>query len=308
MPVISINNCTIIGFGNQAKAWALNLKDSGFDVYIGLREDSKSHDKAKSLGLKTFILDKEPIPTLNFALLTPDETHQDVLSVLSNINADKNCIYAHGFSITSRKLHLFHPNFNHYLMAPKAIASELRFRFQTKDNLTAFYSLEFGDANFFETLEAIAFGLGINNLYPTTFEEETKADLFSEQSILCSLLPYGINEAFNTLVNRGYSKELAFFECFYESKLIIDTLFKLGPDEFFKVISPNALLGSEVGKLKLFDDAFREKLSELLDDIERHRFNQLISSTDIDQTRKQVSKYWKSQELEDTYSNLKARL
>lgn len=302
------NHFTIIGFGNQAKAWAMNLRDSGYEVYIGLRSESKSFEVAKKKGFKVFKFEKEMIPTTGFALLTPDETHFEVLSKLSKINTDVNCYYAHGFSMVSEQLEQKFPKIKHILLAPKAIASELRFRFETKENLTAFYSLEYAKKDDFESLKELAQNLGINNIYPTSFDEETKADLFSEQSILCSLLPYGINEAYKTLIERGYSKELAFFECFYESKLILDTIFKMGPQEFFNLISPNALIGSEIGKNKLFDSEFKKKLSEMLDDIEKRQFENIIQDTNVNNLKESVSNFWNEQDLNNTFKELKESL
>jgi ketol-acid reductoisomerase len=101
----------------------------------------------------------------------------------------------------------------------------------------------------------------------SNFKNETYADLFSEQSILCSLLPYASEMIFNKLVDKGIEKELAYFESWYEVKLIADTLMKIGPQKFFDLISPNALLGSKKGKDFLLDSHFQSQLNKLLDNI-----------------------------------------
>lgn len=309
MAMEKLSRITILGFGNQAKAWAMNLRDSGVEVFIALRKMSPSLDTAKGMGLKTILYDQVPLPTQEVAMLTPDETHCNILNTLQRLNDNElTIIYAHGYSMYAERLNVHFPQFKHLLLAPKAIASELRFRFETKENLTAFYSLEYIGQAYYEVLEDFASSLGINYLYPTNFEEETKADLFSEQSLLCSLLPYGINEAYKTLVQGGYSSELAFFECFYESKLILDTIFKLGPHKFFDMISPNALLGSQIGRDLLFDTHFKQKLEQLLSDIENHHFQQAIKTTDISAIKKQVSQFWLKQELNETFHHLKESL
>lgn len=309
MPMKKLSRVTILGFGNQGKAWALNLKDSGVEVTIALRNDSPSYELVRDMGFKVVHYEKEPLKTKEVALLTPDDTHKKVLETLREINPfELNIIYAHGYSMYSERLNVHFPEFKHILLAPKAIASELRFRFETKENLTAFYSLEYTEQSYYEVLEDLANSVGINHLYPTNFEEETKADLFSEQTILCSLLPYGINEAFKTLIQRGYSTELAFFECFYESKLILDTIFNLGPQKFFELISPNALIGSQVGKDLLFDTSFQQKLEVLLNNIEDQSFHQQIKDADITKLKGDVSQFWQRQELNETFHTLRESL
>lgn len=303
-----IKKFTIIGFGNQAKAWALNLRDSGITVSIGLRIDSSSHQAVKEAGLKSFDFTTTILPTREFALLTPDHTHKEILAQLARLNSQATCFYAHGFSMMKNQFFAIVPHFEHILLAPKSIASELRFRFETKQNLTAFYSLEFLTNTKFSYVKELASNLGIHHLHTTSFDEETKADLFSEQTILCSLLPYGILESYNLLIKNGYNKELAFFECFYESKLIIDTLFKIGPKDFFNLISPNALIGSERGKELIFDENFREKLNTILNQIESREFNEIIDKTDYQNLKNEVNTYWEQQSLSLTYQQLREQL
>lgn len=301
----NINEFAIIGFGNQAKAWALNLRDSGYRVFIGLRPHSNSIKKAQGLGFEVFDLENSEVPTSSFALLTPDDQHKKTLSALGKKNSNKNCLYAHGYSVSKLNIQTLFPHFNHILLAPKSIASELRFLYETRGNLTAFYSLEYSSNFELSELREISSALGISNIFPTCFLEETQADLFSEQSILCSLIPYGILETYNTLIEKNYSKELAFFECFYESKLIIDTIFKVGPKEFFKLISPNALIGSEVGRDLLLGKQFKNKLATLLQNIEDNNFQEHIEQTDIQLLRLRVNEFWESQSLDKTYNKLK---
>ncbi|MFT6630896.1 MAG: ketol-acid reductoisomerase [Bacteriovoracaceae bacterium] len=302
-----MNEFSIIGFGNQAQAWALNLKDSGVEVHIGLRENSPSIKKVMTLGFKVFFLN-QVIPTSSFSLLIPDDQHETTLKELSEYNKEKTCIYAHGYSLAKFELQNKFPTFQHVLLAPKSIASELRFLYETKGNLTGFYSLQFAMGFSLDQLSDLARKLGLTNIYETSFIEETQADLFSEQSILCSLIPYGILETYNTLIKKGYSKELSFYECFYESKLILDTIFKVGPQAFFNLISPNALIGSEVGRKLLIDEDFKEKLSTLLENIEQDKFQETINNTDISQLKNQVANYWQEQALSSTYDELKETL
>lgn len=296
----------IIGFGNQAKAWALNLRDSGYNITIYLRADSPSHQIAQEMGFQTQKL--EQIHSSFIALLTPDETHLTILEHLKyNKNEKLTILYAHGHSLYYENLAHRFPQFSHILCAPKAIASELRFQYQTKASIGGVYSLEeIGqDPSSHEAwLLSFAKDLGLTAFYPATIADETKADLFSEQSLLCSVLPYASLNSFNKLRAQGISKEVAFFETWYEVKLIADTLMQLGPQKFFNLISPNALIGSQIGKELIFDDQYRAKLHELYSKIEDESFLQQVKETDIDQLRQKVANFWQEQELTQTFNQL----
>lgn len=302
-----ISEITIIGFGNQAKSWALNLRDSGVNVYIALRRDSKSIAIVRDIGFQVVFLDENP-PTDYAAILTPDESHPEILEKLKKNEKKLTIIYAHGFSIYTYKLNEQFPNFKHLLLAPKCIASELRFRFETKQSLTCFYSIEFGSETDILSLRSVANAIGAFNFYPTTFREETQADLFSEQTVLCSVLPHAINEAFNTLIKKGYSKEIAFYECFYEAKLILDTIYKVGPKEFFNFISPNALIGSVEGTKILFTKDYQEKLNFILSQIEAGNFTKKISPKALINAKKDTIEFWEQQKLQTTFEELKDTL
>ena len=302
--VKSLKEFTIIGYGNQAKAWASNLQDSGVKVYIGLRENSPSLTLAQSRGFETFIYTNVSIKTDFCALLTPDDTHQKILKSLPKHQAAM--IFAHGFSVEANKLNEKYSPL--ILLAPKAIASELRFRYENKEALTAFYSLEYASADSLDAIKEIANKLGMTNFYPSSFKEETQADLFSEQTLLCSTLPYSILLAYNALIEKGYSKEIAFYECFYESKLIVDTILKVGPQAFFELISPNALIGSQIGRDRIFDSELEEKFKTALLEIQQDDFYHQLQQVDIDSLKNEVKEFWKNQDLQKTYESLKDTL
>ena len=307
MPVGTLTEITIIGFGNQAQAWALNLRDSGYQVHIGLRTSSLSNKAAEELKFRTFDFTQQPLPSELVCLLTPDHTHNEVLAQVTAHNSNKKFIFAHGYSLLTHAYPKIYPSHEFILLAPKAIASEVRFRFETKKPLHAFTCLDYSNLKATE-LQELAGGLGIHNLHPTSFQEETEADLFSEQGLLCSIIPYAILETYNTLIQRGYSHEIAFFESFYESKLIMDTLAAVGPEQFFKLISPNALIGSQVGKEKLLDENYRAKLDDLLRAIQDKSFDQTIASTNYEDLKQEVSLFWQNQQLTQTYLRLKDSL
>ena len=134
----------IIGFGSQAKSWALNLRDSGFDVHIILRKKSSSTKLVEKLGFKTLFFGESNLKSYSvFLMLTPDHTHELILKTYrEDFPVQSNFIYAHGFSVCQGSLEEAFPEFNHLLLAPKAIASEVRFQYETQGKLGAAFSLE----------------------------------------------------------------------------------------------------------------------------------------------------------------------
>lgn len=300
----------LIGFGNQAKAWALNLRDSGYQVSIILRPASLSIEVAKNLGFTVISPKPELKNHLLFAMLTPDHTHLETLNSLKDFLAPQSkIIYAHGFSYSEHKLKEKFPKFSHLLLAPKTIASELRFHYQTKDSISGVMSTEGSlspteDKILLENLsQALGFTMGP---FEVSFQEETTADLFSEQALLCGLYPFVMNLAFNQLVQSGHSKPLSFLECWHESKLIMNTLITKGPEKFFSMISPNAFMGAVRAQKLLLDDEFKNKLQKLLSDIENKKFSDYLQNADYEKEKKAMLEFWKNQPLTKTYNDMKS--
>ena len=298
---------TIIGFGNQAKAWAQNLQDSSFPFRVALQPNSPSFAKVQEMGLEAVeIGSKDFFQDRAFVLLTPDHTHHEFMEKFGDQFEDDSLIlYNHGFSLSKNKFQEKFPNLNHVLFAVKAIGSEIRKQFLLKGQLGAVYSYEFipGDkTKVDEWLKSMSQALGINmGIFKTTFEHETQADLFSEQGLLCSLLPYTAGEMFKQLVETGIEPELAYLECWHELKLIANAMVDKGPEGFFDLISPNALIGSEKGYQKLFTPAFKASLKELLVDIQNNKFNRELEKADVDQLRKTIQQRWSNEPLMKTF-------
>lgn len=303
----------IIGYGSQAKAWALNLRDSKREVIIALRANSNSTLDVAKLGFKTIDLASSELKKFsNYVMLTPDHTHIDILKENYEFMPDGATVtYAHGFSFLQGKLNESFPRLNHLMLAPKAIASEVRFQYETGGKLAAAYSTEASrDKNQHTNyIMELAKDLGITaGPYCSNFEEETYADLFSEQSILCSLLPYAAMHSFNKLREKGIQQEIAYLECWYEVKLIADAMVKMGPQKFFKLISPNALLGGEKAQQLFFDKGYQEKLNSLLDDIWNRKFFQECEETDMDKLREDILARWDKEEICKVHERLSAQL
>jgi ketol-acid reductoisomerase len=297
----------IVGFGSQARAWALNLRDSKISFVIGLNPGSHSKKKAQDLGFSVVELQTNILSNYeNFLMLIPDDQHNFFFEAnISFLKAGSRFVYAHGFSLSKERLHEKYSKFSHVLLAPKAIASEVRFQYETKGKIGAVYFT--GIKEDYDFITSISKNLGFTALYEAHFEEECIADLFSEQAILCSLLPYGALKTYNILIGHGIPRELAFMECFLELKSISQALVTLGPEEFFKLISPNALIGSEKGQEILLDAHFDEALNKLFTDIKNKKF---YKETEVNhgELRSKILNRWKHEHMSETFNKLKSEL
>jgi len=304
---------TIIGYGSQARAWAHNLSDSGWKITIALRTGSTSWQRVDQVKFATVDLDQSStIETDYVGHLIPDADHGSFLETYKKkFVPGTRFIYAHGYSFIKEEMPKKFPQFGHLLMAPKGIATELRAQYLEKGKLAAAYSLEGSqspeqDREFLLTLAA---DMGITaGPYEATFQEEAYADLFSEQTLLCSLLPYGALKCYNKLREKNIPKEIAYFECWYELKLIVDTMVALGPHKFFDLISPNALIGGEKGHQKLFDREYEAKLQTFIDDIWEKKFFNEIDETSVDKVRDKINSFWAAQEITQVHEELKEKL
>ncbi len=302
---------TIIGFGNQSKAWAMNLKDSHFPFNVGLRPESSSFLQIKTSGLNSTIIGTEEFYNSDvFALLIPDHLHEEFLNQhAAKIKPDSAIIYAHGYSVVRHQLHQTYPHLNHLLFAPKAIGSELRAQFLAGGQIGAVYSNEYCFSHKQEWthwLSLLSNALGIKlGPFETTFKKETNADLFSEQGLLCSLIPYTAELMFNHLVKNGTEPELAYLECWHELKLIINAMVESGPLHFFNMISPNALVGSEKGRKIILNSDFKQNLHRLFTEIENGTFDKELDRTKVDDLRNEIESYWKNSKLAQIHLQLK---
>lgn len=298
---------TIIGFGSQAKAWALNLKDSKQSISIALKKESKSRALAEKMGLTVIDLESDALKQSNtLVMLIPDDQHLSFLEKnLAFIKPGAHLIYAHGFSLSKFDLSKKYSQFTHSLLAPKAIASEVRYQYEIHGKIGAAYFAPNEKAE--AELKAISKNAGFTALYKSHFDEETKADLFSEQSFLCSILPYVALKSFNTLRKNGISQEVAFMECFLELKSISQAIVTLGPEAFFNLISPNALIGGIKGRELLLGKEFDAGMEKLIQDINDKSFYKEVE-IDADSLRKQITEEWSKEELSVVFKRLKADL
>ncbi len=297
---------TIIGFGNQARSWALNLRDSGFPFRVALRPESPNLSEIKREKIP-FILIGSPefYQSEALALLIPDDAQASFLGThAKNFGKKTIILYAHGFALSRNLLEKKYSDLRHVLFAPKSIGTELRKQYLAKGKLGAVFSLEHVEesAEIESWVRDLARSIGITmGPYKTTFLRETNADLYSEQGLLCSLIPYAASEMFNHLVKEGTEPELAYFECWHELKLIINAMIDKGPEGFFDLISPNALIGAEKGYEVLMTTEFKKQMHSLFEDIKSGKFDSEVKSADVPALRKRIRERWLNDELNKTF-------
>ncbi len=302
------NAITLMGWGNQARAWAANFADSGWKVRVLLRPDSRS--QAAAAAQAELLTWESPLPAVPLALLVPDHEIPNALdAVAPRLPENTIVLYAHGFALAEHALEKRHPQFHHVLLAPKAIGSEVRATYCERRPLGGVFSVEKIRPEHRAETEALilraARALGITvGPFACGVREETVADLFSEQAVLCSVIPETCRLAFEMLRERGVSPELAFFELWHEVGLITRAMVDKGPEAFFHMISPNALIGAEKGRQVLCDGHFRAGLEKLLADIESGAFPREAAATDVARLRDATVARWKDDEFGRTITRM----
>ncbi len=273
-----LNNKTIaiIGYGSQGHAHALNLKDSGMDVIVGLYKGSKSESKAINDGLKVFTVSEACEKADWIMILLPDEFQKDVYvkEIEPNLKEGKILSFAHGFNIRFGLIKP--PSFVDVVMiAPKGPGHTVRWEYQNGQGVPALFAVEQDYSSKARSL-AMAYAKGIGGtragILETNFKEETETDLFGEQAVLCGGLSELVKSGFETLVEAGYQPELAYFECLHEVKLIVDLMVKGGLSQMRDSISNTAEYGDYVSGKRLINSDTKKEMQKILKDIQDGTF------------------------------------
>ncbi len=278
--LIKDKKIAIFGFGSQGHAHALNLKDSGVkDVVIALREDSKSRPKAEASGFKVMNLSDAAEWADVVMVLTPDELQSQIYKnhIEQRMRQGSTLAFAHGLNI---HFELISPrkDLDVFMIAPKGPGHLVRSEFQKGGGvpcLMAVHQDGSGKAREVALSYASAIGGGKSGVIETTFREECETDLFGEQVVLCGGLVELIKKGFETLVEAGYSPEMAYFECLHEVKLIVDLIYEGGIANMNYSISNTAEYGEYVSGKKIIDDKTKERMKEVLKDIQSGKFTKL---------------------------------
>lgn len=266
----------IIGYGSQGHCHALNLKDNGQAVIVGLPPTSKSREVAERAGLPVADVAEATKQADVVMVVIPDHIQGSVYkeAIEPNLEHGNTLMFAHGFNIHYRQI-IPPPNVNVSMVAPKAPGHRMREMFTEGIGVPALLAIQqdaTGDAK--KTTLAYAKGIGCTTagVLETTFKDETETDLFGEQNVLCGGVTSLIKTAFETLVEAGYPPELAYFECLHEVKLIVDLIFQGGFKYMRYSVSDTAEYGDYSRGPRVIDDHVRENMRAILRDIQDGSF------------------------------------
>ena len=266
----------VIGYGAQGYAHANNLKDSGCDVIVGLRADSPSREKAEAAGLVVQDTAEAAFNGDLVMMLVPDELAPEIYQrdIADNLLPGNYLAFAHGFSIHFKKV-LPPKEVNVFMVAPKAPGHLERYEFTQGRGvpcLLAVHQDPTGNTREVGLAYASGIGGGRAGIIETTFREETETDLFGEQAVLCGGLTSLIQAGFETLVEAGYSPEMAYFECLHEVKLIVDLIYEGGIANMRYSVSNTAEYGDLTRGPRVINGTTREEMKRLLADIQSGAF------------------------------------
>lgn len=266
----------ILGYGSQGHAHALNLKDSGVDVVVGLHEKSKSRDKVKADGLEVMNVEDAVKVSQVIMMLVPDTKQKEVFDekVKDNLDEGDALAFAHGFNIHFSQI-VPPKNVDVFMVAPKGPGHLVRRVYQEGKGVPALLAVHQDYTGKAKEL-GLCYSYGIGALragvLETTFKEETETDLFGEQAVLCGGVTELIKAGFETLVNAGYQKEVAYFECLHEMKLIVDLLYEGGFEKMRHSISDTAEYGDYMVGRRIVTDKTREEMKDVLKEIQMGAF------------------------------------
>lgn len=276
LSLIQAKKVAIIGYGSQGHAHALNLKDSGVDVRVGLRESSPRADKARSSGLEVLSVGEASKWADVIMNLTPDQTAAKVYhaEIAPNMKPDATLMFAHGFNIRFRTI-TPPPTVDVSLVAPKGPGHRVREVFTEGGGIPGLVAVEQNTSG--KALElALSYAKGIGctraGVLETTFTEETETDLFGEQAVLCGGTSALVKAGFETLVEAGYQPELAYFEVLHELKLIVDLMYRGGLEYMRYSISDTAEWGDYVAGPRIVTPDVKKAMKSLLNDIQDGSF------------------------------------
>ena len=270
--LIKTKKIAVIGFGSQGYGQSLNLKDSGCDVVLGLRLDGKSAEKAKSYGMKVMSIPDAVKYADIVQILIPDEVQAEVYKneIEPYMRKGQYLMFSHGFNIHYGYIKA-PEGVSIIMVAPKAPGHAVRSEFVAGRGVPSLIAIDRdvnGDSKEVALSYAAAIGSGRTGIIETSFREETETDLFGEQTVLCGGCSSLIKNAFETLVEAGYSPYMAYFEVCHELKLIVDLINQGGLSDMHYSISNNAEYGDLTRGDFLIDKSVKERMKKVLGDIQ----------------------------------------
>lgn len=277
LSIIKGKKVAVLGFGSQGHAHALNLKDSGVDVVVGLRPDSASNKKVKAAGLQSMATADAVVGADVVMVLAPDEYQAKIYreDIEPNIKEGACLAFGHGFAVHYGQV-APRRDLDVIMVAPKAPGHTVRNEFVNGRGIPDLIAVA-QDANGGHALElaksyASAIGGGRTAIIHTTFKDETETDLFGEQAVLCGGIVELIKMGFETLTEAGYPPELAYFECLHETKLIVDLIYEGGIANMNYSVSNNAEYGEYVTGEAVVNDSSRAAMRQALKNIQNGEY------------------------------------
>jgi ketol-acid reductoisomerase len=266
----------VIGYGSQGHAHAMNARDAGMDVVVGLYDGSKSWAKAEADGLKVATVAEAVRQADVIMILLPDELHRRVYneSIKPELAPGKSLAWAHGFNVHFKQI-VPPADVDVWMVAPKAPGHRVRELYTEGKGVPGLVAIEqdaTGKARETAFAYANAIGCAKAGLIETTFKEETETDLFGEQSVLCGGITSLIKAGWETLVEAGYQPEVAYYECLNELKLIIDLMFEGGMARMRYSISDTAEYGDYVSGPRIIDASVKARMKDVLTEIQDGTF------------------------------------
>ena len=261
----------IIGYGSQGHAHALNLRDSGLDVRVGLPATSRSRTKACESGLRVMSPREAAREADMIMLLVPDTAQAELFAqdIAPELGTGKTVMFAHGFNVHFKLIEP-PPGVDVSMVAPKSPGHRVRELYQEGAGTPALVAVE-QDASGHALADALAYARGIGctraGVIRTTFAEETETDLFGEQAVLCGGVSHLVKAGFDTLVDAGYQPELAYFECLHELKLIVDLMYQGGLNYMRYSVSDTAEYGDYRSGPRVVTAETRQAMRQLLSEI-----------------------------------------
>jgi ketol-acid reductoisomerase len=276
LSIIQGKKVAIVGYGSQGHAHALNLKESGVDVRVGLHEGSKSAAKAKAAGLTVASVSEVSAWADVVMVVIPDTSQGAVYAkeIAPNLKAGNTLMFAHGFNIHFGTIKPA-ADVDVSMIAPKGPGHRVRETYQAGGGVPALVAVH-QDASGKAKELALSYAKGIGStragVLETTFAEETETDLFGEQAVLCGGVSELVKAGFNTLCEAGYQPEIAYFECLHELKLIVDLMYRGGLNYMRYSISDTAEYGDYVSGPRVVDDRTKAEMKKILEDIKSGKF------------------------------------
>ncbi|MCI5866730.1 MAG: ketol-acid reductoisomerase [Methanosphaera sp.] len=274
--VLADKTVAVIGYGSQGRGQSLNMKDSGLNVVMGLREGGNSWKKAEADGLTVKTIEEAAKEADIIHILIPDEIQKDVFEnqIKDNLEAGNTISFSHGYNIHFNRIRV-PEDVNVTMVAPKGPGSKVRQTYEEGFGIPGLIAIEqdaTGNAFDIAIEMAKATGLTRAGVVETTFREETETDLFGEQAVLCGGLTALIKAGFETLVEAGYKPEMAYFETCHEMKLIVDLIYEKGFGNMWHDVSNTAEFGGLTRRDRVITEEAKANMKEILKEIQDGTF------------------------------------